>query len=393
MRQITKQQARQFILAKQGLLGPYRFSGKDGAYAYVRQAGCIQFDPVDVCGKNAELTLQSRVRYFRKEMLQELLYTDRKLVDYVDKELSIWPTEDWPYFALYRLRSKKTGERFEDMATLCDEAIAYIRENGPVSSDTLPLEGELFWHSSMHWSGSHSRKSYASRAVLEQLYTEGVLIIHHKSGSRKYYDLAEKYLDPSLLRAEDLFTDAEDRLAWRLKRRIGAVGLLWNRNSQALLGLHMKAAERNRIFETLTAAGEIVPVRIEGIRADFYYLKEDEPLMADVLAERLNRRARMEFLAPLDPLLWDKALIRALWDFSYTWEIYTPQDKRKYGSYTLPILYGERFVGRIDLSADYRNRNLTVRGLWWEDGIRITKTLETALANHLKQFAKFSGCV
>ena len=152
-----------------------------------------------------------------------------------------------------------------------------------------------------------------------------------------------------MLRAEDLFTDAEDRLAWRLKRRIGAVGLLWNRNSQALLGLHMKAAERNRIFETLTAAGEIVPVRIEGIRADFYYLKEDEPLMADVLAERLNRRARMEFLAPLDPLLWDKALIRALWDFSYTWEIYTPQDKRKYGPYTLPILYGERFVGRIDL--------------------------------------------
>ena len=92
---ITKQQARQFILAKQGLIGAYRFVGKDGAYDYVRQAGCIQFDPVDVCGKNAELTLQSRVKGFKKTMLQELLYTDRKLVDYADKELSIWPTEDW----------------------------------------------------------------------------------------------------------------------------------------------------------------------------------------------------------------------------------------------------------------------------------------------------------
>ena len=391
--QITKQQARQFILAKQGLLGPYRFSGKDGVYAYVRQAGCIQFDPVDVCGRNAELTLQSRVRYFKKEMLQALLYTDRKLVDYVDKELSIWPTEDWPYFAAYRNHGKASGERFEGMAELCDAAVAYIRENGPVSSDTLPLEGELYWHSSMHWSGSHEKKSYASRAVLEQLYTEGVLIIHHKSGSRKHYDLAEKYLDPSLLRAEDPFTDREERQAWRLKRRIGAVGLLWNRNSQALLGLGMKAAERNQTFATLMAAGEIVPVRIEGIRADFYYLKEDEPLMTEVLTGKLNRRARLEFLAPLDPLLWDKALIKALWDFQYTWEIYTPKEKRKYGSYTLPVLYGERFVGRIDLLADYRTRNLTVRGLWWEDGVRMSKTLESALTNRLKQFAKFSGCI
>ena len=91
---ITREQARQFILAKQGLLGAYRFHGKDGAYAYIRQAGCIQFDPVDVCRKNAELTLQARVKGFKKAMLQELLYTDRKLVDYPDKELSIWPVED-----------------------------------------------------------------------------------------------------------------------------------------------------------------------------------------------------------------------------------------------------------------------------------------------------------
>ena len=86
---LTKPQARMFILSKQGLLGSRRFSGKDGAYAYVRQAGCIQYDPVDVCGKNAELTLQARVKGFRKSMLAELLYKDRLLVDYADKELSI----------------------------------------------------------------------------------------------------------------------------------------------------------------------------------------------------------------------------------------------------------------------------------------------------------------
>ena len=92
--ELTKEHARRFLLAKQGLLGDYRFSGKEGAYAYIRQAGCIQYDPVDVCGKNAELTLQSRVKGFRKSMLFDLLYRDRLLVDYADKELSIWPAED-----------------------------------------------------------------------------------------------------------------------------------------------------------------------------------------------------------------------------------------------------------------------------------------------------------
>ena len=96
---VTPDQARQFILLRQGLLGEHRFIGKNGAYQYVRQVGCIQFDPVDVCGRNAELTLQSRVKGITRKTLSDLLYRDRLLVDYSDKELSIWPSEDWPYFA------------------------------------------------------------------------------------------------------------------------------------------------------------------------------------------------------------------------------------------------------------------------------------------------------
>ena len=173
---LTKTQAQTFVLAKQGLLGDYRFSGKEGAYAYVRQAGCIQYDPVDVCGKNAELTLQSRVQGFRKSMLADLLYKDRLLVDYADKELSIWPAEDWPYFSLYRARSRELGASFPGLAELEREALAYIRANGPVSGDTLPIGGEIFWHSSMHWSGNWHKKSKAARSVLEQLYTDGTLV-------------------------------------------------------------------------------------------------------------------------------------------------------------------------------------------------------------------------
>ena len=120
---ITRDQARQFILSKQGLIGPYRFIGKEGAYEYVCKAGCIQFDPVDVCGKNAELTLQSRVKGFKKSMLYDLLYKDRRLVDYADKELSIWPVKDWPYFKGYRERSKDLGATFEGLEKLKAKAV------------------------------------------------------------------------------------------------------------------------------------------------------------------------------------------------------------------------------------------------------------------------------
>ena len=182
---ITQEQARQFILRRQGLLGSHRFTGKEGAWQYVRQAGCIQYDPVDVCGKNAELTLQSRVKGFRKQMLHDLLYRDHLLVDYADKELSIWPSEDWPYFAGYRERSLEHGKRFPGIPELEEKAVDYILKHGPVSSDTLPIEGTIFWHSSMHWSGHWEKDSLAARSVLEQLYTDGVLLIHHKSGSRR----------------------------------------------------------------------------------------------------------------------------------------------------------------------------------------------------------------
>ena len=392
MQTITKQQAKQFILSKQGLIGQYRFIGKDGAYAYVRQAGCIQFDPVDVCGKNAELTLQSRVKNFKKTMLYDLLYEDRKLVDYADKELSIWPSEDWPYFSSYRERSRKLGRSFKGLQKLEKQAIEYIESNGPVSSDSLPIEGEIYWHSSMHWSGNWHKKSQAARSVLEQLYTDGVLIIHHKKGSRKYYDLAGKYLPGSILDAGNPCKNEEEFTAWRVLRRIGAVGLLWDKNSTAFLGIDINAEKRKKILESLTAQGKICPVAVQGIKQTFYYLSGDDPLMGSIVDGSADLKPRMSFIAPLDPLMWDKSLILALWDYQYSWEIYTPADKRKYGYYTLPILSGDRFVGRIEAVPDHKEKVLMVKGLWWEPGIRQTKKLNIELEKTLIRFAGFNDC-
>ena len=392
MKTITRQQARQFILLKQGLIGPYRFAGKDGAYDYIRQAGCIQFDPVDVCGKNAELTLQSRVKGFKKPMLWNLLYKDRLLVDYVDKELSIWPLEDWPYFSFFRNRSLTLGKTFEGLEELEEFARAYIDQHGPVSSDTLPVEGRIFWHSSMHWSGNWDKKSGAARSVLEQLYTDGELIIHHKKGSRKYYDLAKKHIPQNILEAENPCRDEEELISWRILRRIGAVGLLWDKNSPAFLGISLNADTRRKTFARLAETGKICQVNVEGIRTPFYYLSEDEPLMQAVLDGSADLKPRMSFIAPLDPLLWDKALIKALWDFHYAWEIYTPAEKRRYGYYTLPVLNGDKFVGRIEAVPERKEQILQVKGLWWEPEVRQTKKLQRELEKTLNAFSRFNGC-
>ena len=392
MQTISKKQARQFVLSKQGLIGAYRFIGKDGAYAYVRQAGCIQYDPVDVCGKNAELTLQSRVKGFKKKMLYDLLYKDRKLVDYADKELSIWPAEDWPYFSSYRDRSRKLGRTFKGLKPLEKKAVEYIREKGPVSSDSLPIEGEIFWHSSMHWSGNWQKKSQAARSVLEQLYTDGDLVIHHKKGSRKYYDLAERYLPEEILKADNPCKDEDEFTAWRVLRRIGAAGLLWDKNSTSFLGIDINAEKRKSVLEKLMSEGRIIPVNVEGIKQVFYYRAEDDDLMQSVIEGSADLKPRMSFIAPLDPLMWDKALILALWDYQYSWEIYTPAVKRKYGYYVLPVIFGDSFVGRIEAVPDRKTGVLELKNIWWEPGIRVTKKLTSALDKTVKVFAKFNDC-
>lgn len=389
---LSNAQARRFLLRHQGLLGEHRFQGKAGALAYVRQAGCIQFDPVDACGRNAELTLQSRVKGFTKKTLWELLYQDRLLMDYPDKNLSIWPREDWPYFARYRQAARDCGAGFAGLRELEEQARAYVDAHGPVSADDLPLEGEIHWHSAIHWSGNWHGASRAARSVLEQLYSNGEMVIHHKQGSRKSYDLARRHLPQELLEAPDPCPELEEHLRWRILRRVGAVGLLWNRPSDAWLGIReLTAQRRNDAFASLLQAGQLAEVRVEGLRDALYCRTCDVPVLEETCKTE-RWKPRCEFLAPLDCMLWDRRLIRKLFDFDYAWEIYTPADKRKYGYYVLPVLYGDGFAGRVEAVADARAGTLNVRNLWLEPGTRRTKKLEMALAGCLKRFARFNHC-
>lgn len=399
MIKLTNQQARKFVLLKHGLLGEYKFIGKEGVLDFVRQAGCLQFDPVDLCGKNAEITLQSRVKGFKKTILEELLYQDRALFDYPDKQLAIIPTADWPYFSRYRKAAYEGGLRFSGLADLEIKAKAFIDANGPVTSDDLPLDGEIHWQSAIHWSGNWHGMTKAARAVLEQLYSAGELVVHHRKGARKYYDLAHKYIPAEILSASDPNVSEFDHYKWRILRRIGAIGLLWNRPSDAWLHIWGLTTEiRNAVFENLVAENKITPVTIEGLRAMFYLRTEDMPIIEAVLKDeedsvgRVGFKPRCELLAVLDPLMWDRKLIREIFNYHFAWEIYTPADKRKYGAYVLPLIYGERFIGRAELVCDRKAKRMVVKNVWYEDGVKVTKKLEGVVGGCMKRFARFNEC-
>lgn len=392
MRTLTKAQARRFMLLWHGLLGEYRFAGKGGALDFVRQAGCIQFDPVDACGKNAELTLQSRVKGFTKKTLYDLLYRDRLLIDYTDKNQAILSVEDWPCFARFREAARRSGAQFEGLAALERQAKDYILKNGPVDSASLPIEGNIFWHSVIHWSGNWHGESNAARSVLEQLYSAGELVIHHKTGARKAYDLSERHIPQEILDAPDPYPGEMDHIAWRVLRRIGAVGLLWNRPSDAWLSIwDLTAQRRSEAFARLEAEGRIIPVQVEGIRGPLYLRAEAEEMLERACKEE-KYKARCEVIAPLDPMMWDRKLISAVFGFDYSWEIYTPAAKRKYGYYVLPLIYGEEFVGRIEAVADDKQLALVVRHIWLEDGVRRTRKLDAAIEGCVKRLMKFNGC-
>lgn len=388
MIKLTIRQARQFMLLKHGLLGEHRFAGKQGVLDFVRQAGCIQYDPIDVCGKNSELVLQSRIKGFSKAMLDELLYKDRRFVDYPDKNLAILPVEDWPYFERYRRAARQHAGNYPEMQALTEQVRAHIQKYGALSSDDIQLDGDFAWQSAIHWSGGNK----ASRSVLEQMYSTGELIIHHKKGTRKYYDIAEKYIQAHLLNAPEPLPDELEHQKWRVLRRIGAVGLIWNRASDAWLNIWgLKSDERNEVFRRLLNEARILAVTVEQIKDTLYCRAEDLPLIETVL-NNPEPAPRCELIAPLDNLIWDRKLIHELFGFDYTWEIYTPLIKRSFGYYVLPLLYGENFIGRVEAIVERQTRSLVVKNIWYENGVKQTKKLRTALDACFKRFAIFNGC-
>lgn len=379
---IRKEQARRFLLVKNGLLGSSAFRGKEGVLDYVRQAGCIQFDPVDVCGCSHELALLARVKGFTKEMLWSLLYEDRALIDFFDKNMCIMLTDDWPHLAFLRNAFRFGTRSREAVEPVAKQVLALVHEHGSLSAKELDMKEKVDWP----WG-----KTSLGRAALETLYFRGDLVVHHKTNNIKSYALSSDCLPRELLEAPDPFLNDRQRQMWQVMRRIGAVGMLWNASSDAWLGVEgLSALSRKEAFAELERLGVIMPVAVEGISQPLYILSEDLPILEKCFMPLPGDRS-MKLLAPLDCMLWDRRLIYELFGFSYKWEIYTPEQQRRYGYYVLPVLMGEGFCGRVEPVCDRANNTLVVKHFWPEEGVRVNDRFLWALEDAMETLRRYHG--
>jgi hypothetical protein len=199
--------------------------------------------------------------------------------------------------------------------------------------------------------------------VLEALFESGRVGIARRDGSRRTYDLIERLFPAELLAAR--VTPAE-AMRHRLLSRFRGLGLLGAGASTEILHGAGTAKERAAIVAGLVEGGTLIPLEIEGIRGLRYVLHDERAILAAAAAEPAGQG--VTFLAPLDPLLWDRRLLRALFAFDYTWEVYTPEARRKHGYYVLPILFGDRLVGRIEPRVVKGSGALQIVAIWFEAG-------------------------
>jgi uncharacterized protein YcaQ len=365
-REISSAVARRF-LALRHFLAPARAlpAGPASVMEVVDRFGSLQFDPIDVCGRNHDLILLARIDGYRREWTDGLLYRDRLLYETYNKGLSLVPTAELPF---YRISWDLNREEFESTGfgghrAVAEELLERIRANGAMSAtDVAPRQAiDWFW-----------RPTNQVRAILEALALSGMLGLARRDGNRRVYDLAER-LFPADLLAER--RTREEQRGHKLLSRYRAHGLLGlTGQAEIWLGTGPKAVDRPAQRARLLDDGAITPVAVDGIKGVRFVVSVELPLLDQAEREVSSgfmpndESPGVAFLAPLDPLVWDRQLLRPLFGFDYVWEVYVPASKRRWGYYVLPVWFGDRLVGRIEPRIDRQAEALRVVGLWWEDG-------------------------
>ncbi|MBD5131009.1 MAG: winged helix-turn-helix domain-containing protein [Clostridiales bacterium] len=380
MIQVTKEQFRNFFVCYHGF---DEFFGLDENSAITEIFGrlrSVQFDPLNVVGRNAELVLFSRSNAVTRDGFYNALYSRRELVDGWDKMMCIYSARDFSKFAFVR---KSSTEQYrtvmswrgqDECHAFTEDIYNYIKEHGDtlVTDIPSPKTGNTGWG-----------PSKAAGVCCEYLWNSGRIVVSRKKGVVKAFDITERVLgvDPT----ENAFDDFDAFMRWYVKRRIAEVGAARNAKGSQWLGAYLENNDlRNSAIAELKERGEIVPVCVDGDKHEYLVCAGDEKYFDFTPASD-----RAVFLAPLDNMLWDRTAVKIIFDFDYSWEVYTPQAKRKFGYYVLPILIGNRLVGRIEPVLDKKRAELTVKNVWFEPSYTPSADDEKKISDELNRLAKF----
>jgi uncharacterized protein YcaQ len=387
--------ARRFVLGKQGLWPGRRWRGIQGTEQAMRAMEYLQLDPLQIIARSQDIALHSRVLDYRPELWEDVTYGQRRFFDW-GGWLAVRPMDELPHWRVV-MRRERDGDygdsRIRKMAFEHADAIvemrAILRERGVVSNRDFEMATRTRTQS------YRGRKD--SALALYYLWRTGEVMTHHREKFERLYAFTEQIAPAHLIRESD---EAEaDRFL--ITKEVAFSGLSrLPRTADSFHGRGEPDRAAKKLLGAMLADGDIVEVRVEGWKAVHYAAGSDAEGLGDLSAGRVPEawtpleRATTEevvFLAPLDPVS-ARGRAKALFGFDYVWEVYKPEGKRRFGYYTLPILWGDRLVARFDSKLDRTTDTFVILGLWLEDeALGKDEAFAEALARGFARFVAFLG--
>ena len=389
--------ARRFILGKQGLWPGRRWQGIQCVEQAIREMAYLQLDPLQIIARSHDIQLHSRVLDYTPGLWEVAAYQQRKFFDW-GGWLAVRPMDELPHWRVAMRREREgllgTDRRINRMASEHADAIAemrdILRERGTVTNRDFRMATRKRTQS------YRGRKD--SALALYYLWRTGEVMTHHRENFERVYALTETVAPESLIYES---SEAEaDR--FMILKEIHFSGL-W-RVVRTQDAFHRGAAFNidggKTVLELLLEEDEVIEVQVEGWKGLYYALGRDAALLNALSAGRvpeawaplgLTTSDECVFLSPLDPVS-ARGRAKTLFGFEYVWEVYKPEHKRKYGYYTLPVLWGDQLVARFDSKLDRTTNTFIILGLWLEDeALGSNEAFAKALARAFARFVKFLG--
>jgi uncharacterized protein YcaQ len=374
MKTLSLEAVRGLMIAAQGLDDrPRPRPTKKTVRSIIRQMHILQIDSINVIARSHYLVLWSRLGDYNPRWLEDLL-EEGALFEYWSRAASFLPIEEYP---LYRhLHDGWLGGRAKqwlaEHPTVATAMLDHVRAHGETrSSDFERTDGQKTgW---FNWK--------EEKIALEYLFYAGELMVRKRHNFQRIYDLRERVLTDfdklgGLSRA-----DAHDGFILNTMQALGVTKAEWLGNYFGLNKTDVKAA-----LKRLDEGGRLVTVEVEGWNVPGY-IHPDDRKQVEAAAKGKIPRSKTTFLSPFDPLVWDRARALDLFNFDYKIEIYTPASKRKYGYFTLPILYNNALIGRIDPKAHRKEGIFEVKALHLEPDAVVDDALVAELKSALRACA------
>jgi uncharacterized protein len=376
MKSLSLDAVRGLMIAAQGLDDrPRPRPTKKTVRSIIRQMHILQIDSINVIARSHHLVLWSRLGDYNPRWLEDLL-EEGALFEYWSRAASFLPIEEYP---LHRhLHDGWLGGRAKqwlaEHPTVATAMLDHVRAHGETrSSDFERTDGQKTgW---FNWK--------EEKIALEYLFYAGELMVRKRHNFQRIYDLRERVLTdfdklPDISRA-----DAHDGFVLNTMQALGVAKAEWLGNYFGLNKTDVKAA-----LKRLDEGGRLVTVEVEGWNVPGYIHPDDRKQVEAAAAARGEiPRSKTTFLSPFDPLVWDRARALDLFNFDYKIEIYTPASKRKYGYFTLPILYNNALIGRIDPKAHRKEGIFEVKALHLEPDAVVDDALVAELKSALRACA------